>query len=482
LFPIKLFGLFSAIGVVISLFSLFLVLPSVLELWPAQQRDRPAHSEQETGEAPLPLFWQNFAATITSHYGKVTVASLVLLAACALGLPRVKTSIKVVRFFPPDAPVIQTYQWLESHLGDLAPMEVIIRIDEHCPLSFLERMELVRHIQERIEQNEQVGSSISAVDFSIPLAQRTDWPQPRWTPARLTLDKRLAQRQGQLEKAGYLVTGDGEQLWRISLRLSAMKDVEYGDFVAMLERMIDPELDKQLLAKAVSAETGELVDVRGIHATYTGMVPIVHKAQRSLLDGLLFGFGTDLALVVVAIVVLMRHWSSGLLIGLSSIFPAVAVFGWICWNDIVVDIGTVMTPSVALGVTIDDVVHFLLWFRRGIEKGMDRRNAVLLAYQGCARAMYQSWGVIGLGLSMFAFSSFTPTLRFGALMVALLTAGLAGNLCFLPALLSGPLGGVIEASIRRRMSRQQRRGPVAVSALAAEPQAHGEPAPTSDAS
>jgi predicted RND superfamily exporter protein len=199
------------------------------------------------------------------------------------------------------------------------------------------------------------------------------------------------------------------------------------------------------------------------------MVPVVYKAQRSLLDGLLFGFGTDLALIVVAIIVLMRHWSSGLLICLTSIFPAVTVFGIMCWQDVIVDIGTVMTPSVALGVTIDDVVHFLLWFRRGIEKGMDRRNAVLLAYQGCARAMYQSWGVIGLGLSMFAFSSFTPTMRFGALMVALLTAGLVGNLVFLPALLTGPLGGVIAASVRRNMARKQRKT-AAVSTRLPEPQ------------
>jgi hypothetical protein len=48
-------------------------------------------------------------------------------------------------------------------------------------------------------------------------------------------------------------------------------------------------------------------------------------------------------------------------------------------------------------------------------------------------------------------------MRFGALMVALLTAGLAGNLFFLPALLTGPLGGVIASSIRRRMERKHRR-------------------------
>jgi predicted RND superfamily exporter protein len=99
---------------------------------------------------------------------------------------------------------------------------------------------------------------------------------------------------------------------------------------------------------------------------------------------------------------------------------------------------------------VDDIIHFVLWFRRGIARGRSVEDAVLLAYDGCARAMYQSWGVIGLGLSAFALSSFVPTFRFGALMIALLTAGLAGNLIFLPALLSGPLGRWVAKSVRRQ--------------------------------
>jgi hypothetical protein len=30
----------------------------------------------------------------------------------------------------------------------------------------------------------------------------------------------------------------------------------------------------------------------------------------------------------------------------------------------------------------------------------------MLAFKGCARAMYQSWGVIGIGLSVFSLSPF----------------------------------------------------------------------------
>ena len=131
-----------------------------------------------------------------------------------------------------------------------------------------------------------------------------------------------------------------------------------------------------------------------------------------------------------------------------------------CSSDLI-DIGTVMAPSVALGVTVDDVVHFMLWFRRGIADGLDRKQATMLAYKGCARAMYQSWGVIGIGLAVFSLSPFGPTQRFGYMMLSMLTIALVGNLVFMPALLSGPLGAVFSWSIlrieRKKSLRQDRR-------------------------
>ena len=85
---------------------------------------------------------------------------------------------------------------------------------------------------------------------------------------------------------------------------------------------------------------------------------------------------------------------------------------------------------------------------RALSEQARRRQAVELAYEGCGRAMVQSWGVIGLGLSVFALSSFIPTFRFGALMIGLLTVGLVGNLVFLPALLAGPLGRWVASHVR----------------------------------
>ena len=244
-----------------------------------------------------------------------------------------------------------------------------------------------------------------------------------------------------LISAGYLFSSEQEEVWRISVRVNAGEDIDYDPF----QRTLRAQVSRSWTRRAKGAQE--------LSAIYTGAVPIIYKARHNLLDGLIFGFGTDVVLVVVSIMVLMRHWSSGVLLFLTSIFPMTIVFGIMGWCEWVVDIGSAMTPCVALGVTIDDAIHFLLWFGRGISRGLSQPNAVALAYAGCGRAMVQSWGVIGVGLSVFAMSTFIPTFRFGVLTIALLTAALACNLIFLPALLVGPLWPCPAARIRKQRSK-----------------------------
>jgi predicted RND superfamily exporter protein len=250
------------------------------------------------------------------------------------------------------------------------------------------------------------------------------------------VNRRLMLARPELVKSGYLASGQGEELWRVSLRVNAVKDIDYKVFQKQLASVVDPVLEKSAGGTKVEA-------------IYTGAVPIIYQARHSLLDGLALGFGTDIALIVIAVTIALRHWSNGLLMLLASVFPMTLVFGLMGWTGTLVDIGSIMTPCVALGVTVDDIIHFLLWFRRGIEAGHSPEQSVRLAYQGCGRAMVQSWGVIGLGLAAFALSSFVPTFRFGALMIGLLSVGLIGNLFFLPSLLAGPLGRIIAGGMKR---------------------------------
>lgn len=440
--PIRLFGLFSAIGVLIGLAMQLVALPALLCVWP-QTRPVALCSQRPLDEAaldapPLTPAWQRLSSCVIDRQGWFSLLFLACLAAGAAGLTRIETSIQIMRLFAPTTPIISSYAWLERNLGAMVPMEVVLRFDSANGQTTFQRLELVRDLQESISRLPEVSGCLSAATFTPPM--RSDGHGLRGALARVRLNRTRAE----LINAGYLFFSEQEELWRISVRVTAGEDLDYGAFQTQLRARVEPLLKR---AQAQGA--------RGLSAVYTGAVPIVYKARRNLLDGLMLGFGTDVLLVVVSILVLMRSWSGGLLLFLTSVFPMTIVFGMMGGCGWVVDIGSVMTPCVALGVTIDDAIHFLLCFGRGISRGLSQPRALALAYAGCGRAMLQSWGVIGIGLSVFALSTFIPTFRFGVLTIALLTAALVCNLVFLPALLAGPLGRCLAARMRKQCDRAQ---------------------------
>ncbi len=481
LVPIRMFGIFSAAGVLVSFIILVTFMPAALELFPPKLKiGKLAGEEESEGWKPVESSrWWSVGTWITNHHNFATAACLLVMAGIGYGMTQVESSVQLMRLFSRKAQIRTDYAWLESHLGPLVPMELLVRIDETCPLTFLERMELVGEIQDEIGVLDEVGSSLSTVTFGRSLDSGSG-EGLRARLARSTLNKALLRHRSEFLAGDYLreatiTDPDGAQhrqeLWRISARVSAIKEVDYALFKADLQRKIDPVLARL---------EGE--GVNGISVDYTGLVPLVYKAQHSLLENLKVGFIFDFAIIVAVMIVLCRAMSAGLVLLLPAAFPAIFVFGtmgwgnalakWMGMGNVFIDIGTVMAPSVALGVTVDDVVHFMLWFRRGIADGLDRKQATMLAYKGCARAMYQSWGVIGIGLSVFSLSPFGPTQRFGHMMLGMLTVALVGNLVLLPAILSGPLGAVFAWSVQRieRKKAGQRR-------VIADPGSEALPAP-----
>ncbi len=141
-----------------------------------------------------------------------------------------------------------------------------------------------------------------------------------------------------------------------------------------------------------------------------------------------------------------RSLRAGLLTMFPNVFPAAVIFGYMGWRGLIVDIGSMMTASVAMGIAVDDTVHYLTWFRRGLQNGLSRRDALIDAYQRCSRAMAQTTMIAGLSLLVFVFSSFQPVSQFGLLMFVLLVAALVGDLIFLPALLASRAGRLFEPS------------------------------------
>jgi predicted RND superfamily exporter protein len=229
----------------------------------------------------------------------------------------------------------------------------------------------------------------------------------------------------------------GLDLWRISLRVwSLKKDIDYADFIQEVKDVVEP----------IIAEANEPLGLEtpAIQAIYTGMVPVVYKTQHELYKGLQNSFMASFILIGIVISFILRSPIAGFLVMIPNLFPIFIVFGFMGHFGVLVDIGTMMTASVALGIATDDTIHFLTWFRDGIDRGMSRPEATRYAYSRCASAMSQTTLIAGFGLATFALSTFTPTQMFGVMMLAILLTATLGNLIFLAAMLNTPLGRIFE--------------------------------------
>jgi uncharacterized protein len=184
-------------------------------------------------------------------------------------------------------------------------------------------------------------------------------------------------------------------------------------------------------------------------ATYTGVVPIVYKAQRSLLDSLIQSTFWSFITITPLMMFISRSFWGGLVSMLPNVLPVLMVFGGMGWLKVDVDVGSMMTASIALGVAVDDTIHYLNWYREELDRLKDRKLAILAAYKHCATPTFQAAIISGLGLSVFALSTFTPTQRFGYLMLVILWMGVVAELIFFPALLAGPLGMVFKPRKRK---------------------------------
>lgn len=551
--PISKFGMYSAWGVMATLFVIFLVLPALLQVFPSRKyaEKHAGHMHADDLANPFVRLWRTIGGFIIRHNRAVAVGCLAVMmlfavpVVCTLAdashksLPRIKTSVKLMKMFSSGAEIIEHYAWLEKQLGPLVPMEVVIHVDnEKSTLSFADRMRLVDNVERAIEEDlPDVGGALSAATFAPNLDQR-DWvmgvnadkifsdrlekhraefrdyltwdlekeetrkkaaeeaarkaaeegrPAPPAPPLpdptleemgvrgpvaeklrsrkidslqdilrdvadshEKSIEERLASFRGieadQAAEAAAAIRAwriaHGEELWRVSARVAALSDLDYAVFVDDIKQVVEGVLDEYRKAGH-----------EGLSATYTGLVPLVYKTQHELLNGLFKSLAYAFVLIALVMMIVLKSPSAGLLAMVPNLFPVVIVFGAMGWLGILVDVGSMMVASVALGVAVDDTIHYLFWYRRGLDQGLDRKGAAMLAYQRCATAMTQTTLIAGLGLATFCFSTFQPTQRFGTLMLVILFVALIGDLIFLPALLTGPAGWLFGGR-RKRTGRK----------------------------
>ena len=421
--PVRQFGFLGATGVLICVALLFLLVPGFMAIMLNRSRGpkRRTMRTHATGQSFAGL------SRVIFRFGWIIrwlcIAAMVV---CGAGLSRLRTSIDVVSLLSDDNRAVRDFHWVQENIGPLVPIEVVVHFDRQCELDTLERLKVVAAVQHQISEMEVLDGEMSAVTF-IPVL-------PNVGGLAGTVRKRIFLSQIEKSREGLIAgkylaeTADGEA-WRISGRILGQSDFDYGRFLDRLQSEVDFVLDKVHSA-----------GYSGVTASSTGVLVLVYQIQEVLLDDLFNSFLTALALVAIVMMVALRSVIGGLLAMLPNVFPTILLFGAMGWNGRTIDIGSVMTASVALGIAVDGTFHFLKWFVNSLKEGATREEAITIAYQRCGRALVQTTLICTCGLLIYSFSGFLPARNFAWVLLMMLTAALFGDMILLPALLAGRLG------------------------------------------
>ncbi|NNJ24251.1 hypothetical protein LzC2_03030 [Planctomycetes bacterium LzC2] len=436
LVPVREFGIYSSIGCGIMLAVVLFGLPALLE------HLAPPPSSRGGGKS----LWPAFAARLVRHRRLVIATCLLVAAGCSLGLTRFRTETKVIKYFPSSAQVVQDYAYFEDRITGVIPVDVIVRFDKDSlddpQQPFTNRMELVRAVADRIERHPEISGAISLASFRPPAEVL---PENAGRFARIGYFRRAAETERRVREepasAGFLTTAHlptpadkdgesmavpGDELWRISAQANILTDVDYA--------VLTDDLN--------TAAAEVLKDEPGAGYAVTGLVPLFLRTQEAVLEGLIDSFGLAFAVIAVVMSVVLGSVRAGLTAMLPNILPVTAVFGLVSWFAVPVDIGTMISASVALGIAVDGTLHLVAAFRHAPAE-LEREEAAAFALNECGPALWQTSLIVGIGLLMLAPAELLLVSRFGWLMSALIAAALIADVILLPALLAGPMGSLI---------------------------------------
>jgi len=108
-----------------------------------------------------------------------------------------------------------------------------------------------------------------------------------------------------------------------------------------------------------------------------------------------------------------------------------AVMGF---TGIPINVTTAMIPCIALGIAVDDTIHYVSRFKREFKDDQHYVNSMFRTLLSTGKPIIFTSAVLFCGFITLAFSSFSCNAYFGILTSITMVAALLGDLIILPVL------------------------------------------------
>lgn len=419
--PVADLGIFAGMGVMIAMLITFLVLPAFLAILPGGTLKK----EKPGGRGEL---FDNFLVETgkfsMGNSKKILFITILVLACSIYGALGMRFSHAPLEWLPVDNSIRVATEMVDEDLRGSVTLEAVIDTGEDSGLydpDFMKRLEDSGNYMESFEAKDVfVGKVTSLGDILKETNQALN--ENRTEFYTIPDNKELiAQELLLFENSGSddLLDFSDTQFKKARLIIKApFKD-------ALLYEPLLNRIRSHLQEKYPDSEI-----------VLTGMMALFFETLSNAVKTMAKSYSYALFTITILMILLIGSLKAGLLSMVPNLTSVVITLGIIGWFQIPMSLFTMLVGNIAIGLAVDDTIHFMHNFKVYFDKSGKVETAVKETFLTAGRAMLVTSLVLSAGFFIFMFAGMNNLYDFGLLTGITILTALLANFLVTPALLS----------------------------------------------
>ena len=418
--PVSDLGWFGAIAVLLAMVYTWTVVAVAMRLLPVKPRKTKQGAVAEKGA----YRWTMRLAMFSHRNPWVIVGGAVpVLAFLAVGLSQVRFAHNSLLWLPDAEPVRVATAKLDAKLHGSVGLEIVI--DTGVPggvreKAFLDQVnKAAAELRTLGAHDVMVGKTIAVTDVlkdinqAIHAGSPTHYAVPDAALARqefVLFENSSSDDIHDFVDAEYRST-------RITARLPWLEASTYNAFIGRVETLF-----KQAFPGAQVAVTGNMA--------------LLARTSSNVMSSMADSYFNSMLLIPVMMMLLLASVRLGLISMVPNVLPIVAVLGIMGYLGMPLDTFSMLAGSIALGLIVDDSVHFFHNFRNFFREHGDVGRAIESTIAVTGRSMVHATVILSAAFAGFALSEMHNVRDFGVVMVLTICLAMLTDLLLSPALLT----------------------------------------------
>jgi len=426
---LKEFGLVAGLNI-LGLFAISLVLiPAFYSFLPPPNAKHTGYLESKW----LNKILETTVKLVFRYRKAVYISTIAIFVFSVIGMLRLHAVGHIVDDLPQSDKIFTDLKFFEKNFKGVMPLEIIVDTKKkYGALTSLETWEKLDEFTTYLESQPNIGGGLTltkGIKFAkqglsggdssaYQLPDQIEFSALR--PYLIsTMRKRDSGNKNQFNQLLSSFVDSNLQEVRISVKVADVGSKEMPILLNKLHQKADSIFEKD-----------------NYELTFTGTSITFLEGSRfiinSLRDSLIWAFG----MILVCMFFLFRDWRIVLIAVITNIVPLAITAGIMGWLDVPLKPSTVLVFSVALGITVDVTIRFLVNFKQDLSNNHeDIQRTVLKSIHDTGLSIIFTSLILIAGFAVFAISEFQGTKSLGYLVSLTLLLAMIFNLTLQPALL-----------------------------------------------